>query len=239
MRIIRHALLNSDKLFGIEIKFYERFDKNLGVSGDFVTKPIWHSSSLYAWSGLVLHSCYQSQCAVFAEQHEFSVQKAARKSLIDYRRTAGRAQKLHKFNLSSRMWEWIDSVPLQGLASAFKCQKIGIFRLQSRTMATNHGLENNKKHHRDKSHKGYEKGSRTDFLEFNSFAPLQSFAARKLNECRDHLARWFVCFRRRIHCLPRLHRLLPRLLGITRPKLCFSDEVSTPLALYSVREVHS
>lgn len=33
MRIIRHALLSSDKLFGIEIKFYGRFDKNLGGFG--------------------------------------------------------------------------------------------------------------------------------------------------------------------------------------------------------------
>lgn len=177
-----------------------------GVSGDFVTKPIWHSSSLYAWSGLVLHSCYQSHCAVFAEQHEFSSQRLH----VNHLSIIGEppAQKLHKFNLSSRMWEWIDSVPLQGLVSAFNCQKIGIFRLQSRTMATNHGLENNKKHHRDKSHKGYEKGSRTDSrIQFVRSTP--KLRARKLNECRDHLARWFVCFRRRIHCLPRCTGFCP------------------------------
>lgn len=236
MRIIRHALLNSDKLFGIEIKFYGRFDKNLAVSGEFVTEPIWHFSSLYAWSGLVLHSCYQSQCAVCA-QHEFSLQKAARKSLIDYRRTAGRAQKLHKFNLSSRMWEWIDSVPLQGLFSAFKCQKIGIFRLQSReqwqqitvwriikgTIETKVIKDMRKGHER--------------LLEFNSFSSFE--LCQKIKRVQRSFSTMICLFSKANSLSSPLYQLLPGLPGITKPKLCFFDEVSTPLALYSKRKVHS
>lgn len=149
----------------------------------------------------------------------------------------GGRKKLHKFNLSSRMWEWIDSVPLQGLFSAFKCQKIGIFRLQSReqwqqitvwriiksTIETKVIKDMRKVHER--------------LLEFNSFSSFE--LCQKIKRVQRSFSTMICLFSKANSLSFPLHRLLPTLLGITRPKLCFFDEVSTPLALYSFKKAHS